>query len=1716
MKNCYYILNDTTYTLDQVIDYINNNLDFVGQLDNNILLHEAIHPFIDEIYDKDEKSIKKIYNSYIMTTEGKQVLSYVQLNYPYLSGKELIAEVLTRGVHEEVKKDRPPKSWFLRLMDVIKQWLGIEQDLSKFTTINDLAVYLDESFQAKRKKGIDSFRRRSIDNLSNVVKKINDIITSNQKMKLKGTEESSVYVKDGKTYERVSNFIKDMFLETSQEYNEEEYIDAESYNKLTKIVPDLFYFENGKYKFNNSLEVRSKTAKFIADYNKWVEEVKKDPDISDSVKKTVSKIKITDFNVKSKDIIGDSIAITKRMQNQLKQYVKADLQWKKNISLVGTAVHKGFEVIITSMGNSFNRNITKEEVFEALTSLDELPVQDDGTKKFKDIDDLESFKSLIADTFLTRVLPVIPKDAVHVYPELKITGVGDTGLGNVAGTIDLLVIDSKGDAHIIDYKTSLKPREFWSKSKDKAVQAQMATYAHMLAENGINVSTITPIPIQLTVNHTNVDKGVITSFKNLQLDNKSGVDVAPRNIKTLGTYRNMQHQLNSRYGTPLLNKGEVSIKNKPIRNFMKKYFNYESLTDDPDDIAKQKAKKKERAMAKGYFFNAIERKVIRSQDVNDYEKLLDDYLEYTYSQKQDYGLLLSNYFNMMQIYSLQNRFRPDQLNSQYTYNNKPMPEPSFDFTGDYDDSEYRKVFNSAFSKYWSEFKAEYDPTTKHVTYVPLWTDVSTPESLELGIVMMLNTETNVIDFLNLHPKPNEDRDILNNTSFSSMPIFGEKVSSGSIAGNFLNAEQDNMYNLMDARYGNIEAIKTYLFIINQKFNSDRKIGSIVSISNQVTSKPTIMSITKVDRDVKKLIEVSGETTDMDDAIKSYNSYANRQSVRDRIIDIYSFYQSRFIGVSNIGAPRAAFQYKLLNNLKAKPGQSVGTLNINNSIDNNFYNDIVQRQQELERQRMEGRVTEEDLYELKLLNELILTVGNIELYADEGDMSRLSKSITPPDEVRSPMFQSIRSIVLNMRQRFKMAYNKYFDKIREEFAEYYKEKGKLTSLTTSNHFNNLYEYEEIEAPDGTIKIRNTFRLRDPYDQNYDYKKFNQTELTNAERNLVSKMIENLREMRADDNLDDVTVRELPLIEKSASAKFAESVKKGNFKEALLSFKNSFNETIAAQNENERSIDDNNVFKAKIKSSMMYQKDPKNRQKMLDETQQDQWETDIESLYLWANYQENKTREWNKSLPQIMAARSMISMSNFVWHKNFPEITDLMDTFIRTNVFGKAGLKEEEEMLARNISAFKSAVTLQQLGLSARTSFIQLLSTMFSTLPILNGGIGSDRVTRRGVMKAMRFVFNPDNEEFLLQLRLKYNMDNMNVESMLYARRQQITGMAWASSNMMWFNAIGDQKFREIMFIAQMIHDGVIDIEGGVVTDQSSVYLDGKELVYDYTKDKRYANMDVDSDQRAMFEFRSKLAKEQGTYDYDNDKPTIAYTFEELRSKHKLLNDAYADMTSENKSVFEKSVWGILFFQFRKWIQSKKNLYYTDFNNPIKTLADAGEWVIVKDKDGNILRDEQGNPIVRWQGRLHEGILNTLFKVTKSLIEDPANILNTLKGLQDFQKRNLKHLANDLGLLLFLLLLKELFSWEEEKKDRDALDSLLSLTYSTMADSTIFAIASDVSVNSPFVMVSILKRTVEGIFGNLLEGDFAGSGESLLRSFGISRSIMQISEIVTDSN
>lgn len=103
------------------------------------------------------------------------------------------------------------------------------------------------------------------------------------------------------------------------------------------------------------------------------------------------------------------------------------------------------------------------------------------------------------------------------------------GVDQLLGRIDLLVIDSKGNTHVVDYKTSPKPYTQYNSAKKLGYTYQLATYTRILAQNNLRYSNMRSFvaPIQL--------EGFKPDTEGYTFDNIKGdiiLDELTENIKT--------------------------------------------------------------------------------------------------------------------------------------------------------------------------------------------------------------------------------------------------------------------------------------------------------------------------------------------------------------------------------------------------------------------------------------------------------------------------------------------------------------------------------------------------------------------------------------------------------------------------------------------------------------------------------------------------------------------------------------------------------------------------------------------------------------------------------------------------------------------------------------------------------------------------------------------------------------------------------------------------------------------------------------------------------------------------------------------------------------------------------------------------------------------------------------------------------------------------------
>lgn len=187
--------------------------------------------------------------------------------------------------------------------------------------------------------------------------------------------------------------------------------------------------------------------------------------------------------------------VTTKIQQEMRD--KMELKWK-NQALFGDIVHfigqKLFSPIRTGVDAGklwIDVLDTREDLF--FKQIDKSQYDDEKRpvrEKFTDAqirEAIEYFKTLrqsLQDTLGEDLVFVTEPAALGTLDKEK------KGIRFLIGRIDLVVIDKKGDAHIIDYKTSPKPYIDYNDAKKLGYSYQLATYSRILAQNGLRFNAI--------------------------------------------------------------------------------------------------------------------------------------------------------------------------------------------------------------------------------------------------------------------------------------------------------------------------------------------------------------------------------------------------------------------------------------------------------------------------------------------------------------------------------------------------------------------------------------------------------------------------------------------------------------------------------------------------------------------------------------------------------------------------------------------------------------------------------------------------------------------------------------------------------------------------------------------------------------------------------------------------------------------------------------------------------------------------------------------------------------------------------------------------------------------------------------------------------------------------------------------------------------------------
>ena len=183
---------------------------------------------------------------------------------------------------------------------------------------------------------------------------------------------------------------------------------------------------------------------------------------------------------------------------------------------IGTGIHRMFKAYWDSSWQSgASEESIKSAMRDTITKRDLVKGDDipDELKKFKGYKFSDIINPDLVNTAydicvelrerLNKEFGVKPGEKLFTLAEVPMVSnfLGDNGNSNLLGSLDLVVIDPKGNIHILDYKTSPHPYSKFDPEKKNTFKYQLATYQRMVQQRGFNIdenSGAYVIPIQFT------------------------------------------------------------------------------------------------------------------------------------------------------------------------------------------------------------------------------------------------------------------------------------------------------------------------------------------------------------------------------------------------------------------------------------------------------------------------------------------------------------------------------------------------------------------------------------------------------------------------------------------------------------------------------------------------------------------------------------------------------------------------------------------------------------------------------------------------------------------------------------------------------------------------------------------------------------------------------------------------------------------------------------------------------------------------------------------------------------------------------------------------------------------------------------------------------------------------------------------------------------------
>ena len=1148
------------------------------------------------------------------------------------------------------------------------------------------------------------------------------------------------------------------------------------------------------------------------------------------------------------------------------------------------------------------------------------------------------------------------------------------GVNDLLGRIDLIVLDSKGNAHVVDYKTSPKPYSDYNSAKKLAYTYQLAAYTRILAQNGLRFNDIRSFvaPIQLEgFRFSDTDGYVFNSIKSdTVLDElTSEIRTSERVINNLNEVLSVPENLTA------TSKNLISTVDKQMKILFPEYGKKKTEEEVKQMIEEAGGFKRRTDLEKPYGYvpkGSTASPILADSEVELIKKVMDHYN--TFQEKvKGHTLLIKN-----------------ALKDGIRNNTTDVELPQSDNTDN--PAWLRNTLSKYLNNHWEVLEGDGFDSAE-----------------EFGIIFVQNIHTKHVEvittslnYLDYNPSKSANMRNLTYGLGESDIVENSKIDS----------------NMLEATNGNIRLIETML-VINNIFQSEVKIGQIHVIQprhQQGTWAPNEQLTYSFNR-LMDLAKTKGFDIGENNLLNVGNvKFASKAELAwlslKNIINIAGARTAdKFAGMqSSINALDGAIQSKnseevLLQLEKLKdfmendkelaryiknPESILGkSYHVREAM--TVYSQILWAIADLKGYNYKQQLQDHD--------EIIINIKKGFVYWQEGENpgNYASNILNTTSKVMQEAYQNVRDTLSKQFRHINMAVDTL--KEREGFS-------KVKEYTFGNQ-SSLYADIIYRLDDGDIMVQN------PWDPNCTLseakKDFTKMFLMEINKDRFPNKTKAELEMMAQRN--DYDFYKLPLLPASASGRAAQRGPFDAFKNRIKRFmdpsywKDKVSSFVSEEEEmNYKQSEE--IFK--MNNIMDTGNGPSRKAFIAKKTSQDPafFEIDLENILMIHKQAYTIQREMDARMPIIKAAAFSLKVMGDYTGKDFEKDYETIEKTVRSKIKNESLIKNENlKVIAGVTKDLQQAASFMALAFAPIQASGQTLNGIHNLIK-LNWVYDNEIFSKEHLAESFKEV-GSDLIHFGTQPTLceavnkVFGINDMDMNTYAKNLSSNKHGIFHFFDRYAYkMSSRPDFYNRMTIFLSQMKADGCYEA--------LSLNEDGT-LKYKCSKDKRYKAL-WDGTPKNSKEYREALARyipvakqfvaegaknDDGTlFEFTVSEPKElprAYTVQEAESRKDVADSLYGYYDHTKKALFFGSYLGSLIGQMRTFWSAKKNQYFAKKgSNHIKgryvqVKNDKGEELYYRQKENGetdptppfVTKEEGGLiPVMQWQGDYSEGVFVTL--------------------------------------------------------------------------------------------------------------------------------------------